>query len=109
MSRVKEIEEFIASFMSEEECGFVDLKLNKVAVTDLGYDCGEDEDLYKDDEFINSGLDAIATLVKAKYDIDLHVSCVGGFESPGYDIDCYAWAAVVDGDLLFGDTYRESY
>lgn len=33
----------------------------------------------------------------------------GGFNSPGYDVDCYAWAGIIDGELYFDTLERELY
>ena len=34
---------------------------------------------------------------------------VGGFDSPGYNVDCYSWSAIIDGELYFDHTSIESY
>lgn len=33
----------------------------------------------------------------------------GGFNSPGYDVNCYAWAGIIDGELYFDTLEEELY
>jgi len=47
--------------------------------------------------------------VNEYYNCEIKLRHVGGFDSPGYDIDCYAWAGVIDGELYFDSLEQESY
>ena len=68
-------------------------------------------------DFINNNLDeetgqviksddydsiySLISYVNKKFDCNLEIQHAGGFESPGYDVDCYAWAGVINGKLYF--------
>jgi len=39
--------------------------------------------------------------VNNTFKCDLEVKHCGGFDSPGYDVDCYAWAGIIEGKLYF--------
>mgnify|MGYP000422536869 FL=1 len=40
------------------------------------------------------------------FDVELDFKYIGGFDSPGCDINCYAWAGIIDGELYF-DGFEE--
>ncbi|MET3658481.1 hypothetical protein [Sporosarcina psychrophila] len=48
---------------------------------------------------VADNLDIIAQKVAQKYGHKCAVEYIGGFDSPGYGIDCYALAYVEDGEV----------
>ena len=112
MSRVNEVRKFVESFMSSEDCRLVDFKENEEALSEMGYH--SDEDGYyavsnEDDDIYFEGIEGLLKLTELKFGIDIEFSNVGGFDSPGYDVDCYAWASIIDGELYFDDVQHERY
>lgn len=51
----------------------------------------------------------LISFVNSKFDCSIEVIKVGGFNSPGYDIYCYAWAGIIDGVLYFDSLQAEYY
>lgn len=68
----------------------------------------EDGQIIKNEYECNDIYDVISHISK-KYHVEIKVNYVGGFDSPGYDVRCYAWAAIVDGELYFDDLMQEYY
>jgi hypothetical protein len=54
-------------------------------------------------------LNAIAEKVKAEFNTDCVLEYIGGFDSPGYDINCYAFAYVEGGELKIHGYNHECY
>lgn len=44
--------------------------------------------------------------VEKMFDVELDFKYIGGFDSPGCEINCYAWAGIIDGELYF-DGFEE--
>jgi len=59
------------------------------------------------DEFYD--LEGLINYTNKKFNCKIKLIHVGGFESPGYDVDCYAWAGIIDGELYFDSLEQESY
>lgn len=56
--------------------------------------------IYNEEENIEYEFDTeLDALLKDEKDIQYNLVYVGGFESPGYEIDCYCLAIVVEGKL----------
>lgn len=51
-------------------------------------------------------VDDVIIHVEKMFDVELDFKCIGGFDSPGCDINCYAWAGIIDGELYF-DGFEE--
>lgn len=47
--------------------------------------------------------------VNKKADCKIKLKKCGGFDSPGYEIKCYAWAGIIDGELYFDSVEQECY
>ena len=54
-------------------------------------------------------LDAIAEKVASEYKTECVVDYIGGFDSTGYEIDCYAFAYTEDGKLTIHGYNYECY
>ncbi|MED3832974.1 hypothetical protein [Peribacillus frigoritolerans] len=54
-------------------------------------------------------LSAIAEKVKSEYKTDCVLSHIGGYDSTGYDLDCYAFAYIENGTLTIHGYEHESY
>lgn len=66
-------------------------------------------DRYEDDNE-KADLDAICHEVREKFGVKCDYTYTGGFDSPGYDIDCYAIAFIgLDGELYLMDYSYERY
>lgn len=66
----------------------------------------------RDGNVTMDGIDDIFELIHItnnNFNCKLEVLHTGGFESPGYDVDCYAWAGIIDGELYFDSIEQESY
>lgn len=50
----------------------------------------------------------LISFVNKKFNCSIEITRVGGFESPVYDLDCYAWAGIIEGTLYF-DTLEIEY
>lgn len=61
-------------------------------------ECDEFEDIY-----------GLIKYIKNKFNCDIKINHCGGFDSPGYDVDCYAWAGIIDGELYFDSVEQERY
>lgn len=112
MSRVNEVKDFVDSFLSEEECRLVDFQLNEDELKLLGYESDDGGwtvfNINNEDEYVE-GIEGLLKLAELKFGINIEFDNVGGFDSPGYDVDCYAWASVVDGELYFDTVQHERY
>ena len=64
----------------------------------------EDAYVYESNE-IETMYDII-DYVNKKFKINLDIRCTGGFDSPGFSVNCYAWAGIIDGQLYF-DSFEE--
>lgn len=51
-------------------------------------------------------VDDVIIHVEKMFDVELDFKHIGGFDSPGCDINCYAWAGIIDGELYF-DGFEE--
>ncbi|WP_336761310.1 hypothetical protein [Paenibacillus sp. USHLN196] len=74
----------------------------------------EDYIVGKIEEYKNNNkvayLEAICDDVKSNYSTDCKYEYIGGFESPGYDIDCYAISFIdEDGEIVIVPYTNESY
>lgn len=56
------------------------------------------DDIYELIEYVNN-----------LFNCNIECKHCGGFDSPGYDVDCYAWAGIIDGELYFDTLEQESY
>jgi hypothetical protein len=54
-------------------------------------------------------LHTITRKVKKEFNTDCVLKYIGGFDSPGYDINCYAFAYVEDGELKIHGYNHEFY
>lgn len=82
-------------------------KIQEIKEFIWGWINDEDGQVIEHDEF-----DDIYELIKytnKKFNCDIDVNKIGGFSSPGYDVDCYAWAGIIDGELYFDGVEQESY
>jgi len=116
MSQKEEIRDFIWSFINpnNEECGWI--KFNEENTEKLqkykneGYIFNDDSFETKDKSIYECGLRAILHLAELEFNVQFEYDDVGGFDSPGYDIECYAWACITkDGELYFDSTIKECY
>lgn len=60
----------------------------------------------------SEGIEDIYGLMKAaskKFNVALKITRVGGFDSPGYTVNCYAWSGIVDGELYLDSVEQEYY
>lgn len=70
------------------------------------------EELSKDQECppVGEYIEIIAEEVRNKFNVQCNTCECGGFDSPGYDIDCYAMAWInKDGSLEMLDFQEERY
>jgi hypothetical protein len=67
----------------------------------------EDGNVIATDDF--DEIENMIAYINEKFKCDIKVKYVGGFESTGYDVNCYAWAAIIDGELYFDSLQHESY
>lgn len=82
--RIQEVREFIWDWIDEERGGIIE-----------------------HDEF--DDLCGLIRYTNTKFNCDIELKHCGGFDSPGYDVDCYAWAGIIDGELYFDSLEQESY
>lgn len=82
--KIKEIKETIWDFMD----GNGDIEENEEEITDI----------YELIEYINE-----------KFNCNIELKKVGSFDSPGYDLTCYAWAGIIDNELYFDTLAKERY
>lgn len=68
--------------------------------------------LNREDAYIHKIENEIETIydiidyVNEKFKVNLDVHYVGGFDSTGFRVSCYAWAGIIDGQLYF-DSFEE--
>lgn len=84
MSKVKEISNYLWDHIDEETCEVVDIE---------GVD----------------SLEGLTSHINEKFGCSIELKHIGGYDSPGHDVDCYAWAGIVDGELFFTGIQVESY
>ena len=110
MKRLKEVEKFINKFLGSGKCEDVVFENYDDELAELGIG-QEDNTLYilKNDKYIAEGVEAVIKLANLKFNIKIKFTEIGGFDSPGYDVNCYAWAGIVDEELLFGDFISQYY
>lgn len=83
--KIKNIKEEIFSFVYEDDGSIFENDLELYSIADVvGY-------------------------VANKYGVNIEIECIGGFDSPGYDVCCYAWAGIIDGELYFDGLQQERY
>ena len=82
-AKLNEIKEFIWENIDED---------GQVIVND------EFEDIYELIKYVNG-----------TFECDIEVKHCGGFDSPGYDVDGYAWAGIIEGKLYFDTLEQKSY
>ena len=51
----------------------------------------------------------VIKMANEKFGVNIEVENVGGFDSPGYGMTCYAWAGIIDGELYFDCLKEECY
>lgn len=52
---------------------------------------------------------SIIKYISLKYDCEIECEYIGGFDNPGYGVECYAWAGIVEGELYFDYAEIENY
>lgn len=82
--KIKEIDEFINGQINEEDGSVIET-----------------------DDF--DGIYGLINFTNKKFDCKLEFIKVGGFDSPGYDVKCYAWAGIIDGELYLDSLQMERY
>lgn len=83
--KIEKIHDEISSFINEENGNII-------------------ENMYEYDS-----IEEVIRHVSKKYNVEIKLRYIGGFDSPGYDVDCYAWASIIDGDLYFDSLQQERY
>lgn len=87
-SRIEEIKEFIMDNIDKDD-------------NVIPFDC---EGYYEVDD-----IDTLTDVVNEKFNTDISCNYIGGFGSPGYDVDCYALVGIVDGELFFFGIEEKRY
>ncbi len=59
--------------------------------------------------YVPDEISDIADAVRAEFNTECVVEYIGGFTSPGYDLDCYAFAYFEDGGLKIHAYEHETY
>lgn len=63
----------------------------------------------EEDEAPTEFLHEIVAKVKSEFNTDCTYECIGGFDSPGYDITCYAFAYIENGAVTIHGYNYEMY
>lgn len=79
------------------------MKINEFIDAEIKRIINEEED--SPTEFLG----VIVEKVKAQFNTDCTYDCIGGFDSPGYDITCYAFAYIEDGAVKIHGYNYECY
>ena len=69
----------------------------------------EIEKAEQSEEYVPDVLKEIALKVTQKYGHKCALEYIGGYENPGYEIDCYAFGYVEDGEVKIYGYNHESY
>ena len=78
-------------------------EINREILSYLNY---EDGYIYTDEEKGIETIYDVIEYVEQKFDVELNCKYIGGFDSLGGEINCYAWAGIIDGELYF-DGFEE--
>ena len=116
MDYKEKISKFIWSFLPNYDfegtawIEFTDENTEKLQkYKDEGYTFEDDACIYKDGEYIEDGLEGIIHLAEKEFGVNIEFTCVGDYTSCGYDMFCYAWACIIDGELYFDSATKESF
>lgn len=63
----------------------------------------------QEDESVTEFLHEVVGKVKAEFNTDCVYECIGGFDNPGYELTCYAFAYVEEGSVVIHGYNHEEY